>query len=249
MTTHRWDPAQYHTNAAFVPALGGAVLELLAPAAGERILDLGCGDGVLTGRLVAAGAHVVAVDSSAEMIAAANARGIEARVVDARELPYEREFDAVFSNAALHWIQPPDQVVAGIARALRGGGRFVAEFGGFGNVAAIVSTLGAAVAFRCGTLPPMPWYFPTPAQYADLLVAGGFRVEQIESIARPTLLPTGMRGWLETFAQPYAERIEPAQRGAMLDEVVQLLEPSLRSADGAWYADYVRLRFRAIAGS
>ena len=126
-----WDPQSYANHAAFVPALGGAAFDLLAPQAGERILDLGCGDGVLTARLVAAGARVVGVDADAAMVAAAKDKGLDARRIDGRALPFDAEFDAVFSNAALHWMGNPAPVTAGVFRALKPGGRYVGEFGGF----------------------------------------------------------------------------------------------------------------------
>src|SRR3974377_346697 len=138
MSTQIWNASRYAANAAFVPALGQPVLELLQPRPGERILDLGCGDGVLTEKLVVSGAHVVGVDSSADMVAAAHKRGIDARVMDATELSFDQKFDAVFSNAVLHWIKhDPDAAIASAYRALRRSGRFVGEMGGHGCVAAI----------------------------------------------------------------------------------------------------------------
>src|SRR6202162_1152516 len=136
-----WDPERYARNARFVAELGAPVAELLAPQAGERILDLGCGDGVLTAKLVAMGCHVIAVDASSAQIAAAQKLGVEARVVDAERLNFEAEFDAVFSNAALHWMRNPDSVIDGVWRALLPGGRFVAEMGGHGCVEKIKSAL------------------------------------------------------------------------------------------------------------
>ncbi len=143
------------------------MLELLDPKPGERILDLGCGDGVLTEKIVAAGAAVVGVDASAEMIDAARRRGLDARVGDGAQLGFAREFDAVFSNAALHWMKrDPDAVIAGVARALKPGGRFAGELGGHGCVAAITVALFAVLARRgaSGSL-ESPWYFPTVADY------------------------------------------------------------------------------------
>ena len=137
-----WNPDQYARNAGFVPALGLPVVELLDPQPGERILDLGCGDGVLTEKLASLGCQVVGVDSSAAQVAAAQARGLDARVVDAHELPFEAEFDAVFSNAALHWMRQPEAVIAGVWRALEPGGRFVGELGGAGNIAPVLDGAG-----------------------------------------------------------------------------------------------------------
>src|SRR5580698_543657 len=125
-----WDPATYARNARFVSDLGSPVVELLAPKPGERILDLACGDGVLTKKLSDLGCEVVAVDSSTPQVEAARRLGLNAHVMKAEELPYREEFDAIFSNAALHWIKQADAVIAGVYRSLRPGGRFVAECGG-----------------------------------------------------------------------------------------------------------------------
>lgn len=246
MPPQSWDPKRYIHNAAFVPELGRPVLEWLAPRAGERILDLGCGDGTLTAELVAAGCEVVGVDSSPEQVAAARARGLDARVADATRLTFEAEFDAVFSNAVLHWITTPDDVIAGVARALRPGGRCVGEFGGAGNVAQIEAALAAALARR-GIEPRAvnPWYFPTPEEYGARLTARGFHVERIELIPRPTPVPTGIRGWLETFGGPFTSAVAAAEREEFVAEVERAVEPALRQPDGTWIVDYVRLRFAA----
>src|SRR5690349_15390007 len=140
----RWDPQRYQENAGFVAVLGAPLLDMLAPKAGERILDLGCGDGALTEK-IAAIATVVAVDASADQIKAARARGLDAHVADGTKLAFKSGFDAVFSNAALHWMRDPDAVIAGVWRALRPGGRFVAECGGAGNVEQIMRALVAAL--------------------------------------------------------------------------------------------------------
>ncbi len=214
------------------------------------MLDLGCGDGALTERLVAHGCEVVGEDAGEDMVRAAKARGLDARVADGHALAFDREFDAVFSNAALHWMRRnPDAVVAGVARALRPGGRFVGEFGGHGNVAAVVTALLAVLARRgVDGRAAHPWYFPTPDSYRARLEAHGFRVEAIELIPRPTPLPTGMEGWLETFAAPFLRALPEAERAAAAGEAVGLLAPSLRDERGGWTADYVRLRFRAVLG-
>src|SRR5262245_55117120 len=148
MTTQTWHPDRYIRNAGFVAQLGLPVVELLDPQPGERILDLGCGDGWLTEKLVDVGCQVVGVDSSAEQIAAARERGLEAYVIDVRQLTFEAEFDAVFSNATLHWIKQPELVITGAWRALKPGGRFVGEFGGYGNVARIATALHQGLAQR-----------------------------------------------------------------------------------------------------
>jgi trans-aconitate methyltransferase len=246
----RWNPDAYAHNARFVSDLGVGVLELLQARRGERVLDLGCGDGALTIKLAAYEAEVVGVDGSPELVAAARMRGIDARVMDARNLSFHAEFDAVFSNAVLHWVREADEVIIGVRDALKPGGRFVAEFGGHANIAAIHTALIAVLNGKgCDGAARSPWYFPTAEEYGSKLEAHGFTVEKIAIIPRPTRLPTGMRAWLETFANPFFEGIEDADRAALLDEVTALLSPSLCDANGQWIADYVRLRFAATACS
>ena len=243
-----WQAERYARNARFVADLGQPLVELLAPQPGERILDLGCGDGALTKKLAELGCDVIGVDAGPDMIRAARELGLDARVVDGHELSFEREFDAVFSNAALHWMKSdPDAVVAGVARALKVGGRFVGEMGGHGNVVAIVTALLAVLARRgLDGMRAHPWYFPTPAAYRKRLEAHGFRVEAIDLIPRPTPLPTGMSAWLDTFAEPLLKLLPEGERAAAKEEAVGLLAPSLRDEAGNWTADYVRLRFRAV---
>jgi len=242
----RWDPARYQRNAGFVATLGEAVLDWLAPQPGERILDLGCGDGALTEKLVAAGCTVVGVDNSAEQVAAARARGLDAHVIDGAQLRFRREFDAVFSNAALHWMTKPDAVIAGVARALRPGGRFVGEFGGRGNVETIVTALtNALAAHGVDAARWHPWYFPDEAEYATRLEAGGFAVDRIERFVRPTALPGPLGDWLDTFAESFLAAVPEAERSALKREIADATAPKLRDSQGIWRVDYVRLRFAA----
>lgn len=248
MSTQTWNASLYAANAAFVPALGQPVLDLLQPQPGERILDLGCGDGVLTERLALTGAAVVGLDSSPNMVAAACERGVDARVMDATRLTFDQEFDAVFSNAVLHWIKDdPDAAIASAYRALRRPGRFVGEMGGHGCVAAINLALifglekrGIKNAASCS-----PWYFPTVDDYTARLERAGFIAESVQLIPRPTPLPAGMRGWLETFANPLCAALPEGQRGDYLDEATEMLRPVLCDERGRWTADYMRLRFIA----
>src|SRR5262245_36214937 len=241
-----WDPDRYARNARFVADLGMPVVELLAPRPGERILDLGCGDGVLTEKLVAMGCQVVGVDSSVEFIKAAKARGLDAYVMDGQRLTFANEFDAVFSNAALHWMKRADDVIAGVWRSLRPGGRFVGECGGHGCVATIVHALERSLADRgIDARAVNPWYFPTTEDYEGRLRAAGFVVRSIALIPRPTPLPGDVSGWLETFAESFTHALAPPQRPALLEEVKERLRPDLCDAEGNWTADYVRLRFAA----
>jgi len=241
-----WQAERYAANARFVAELGGPVVALLDPRPGEHILDLGCGDGALTERLAAAGCRVVGVDSAGAMVAAARARGLDARLMDGEALAFEGEFDAVFSNAALHWMRRPAAVIAGVRRALRPGGRFVGEFGGHGNVAAVTVALIAVLERRgIDGRVAIPWYFPTPDAYRGELEAGGFSVPTIDLVPRPTPLPTDMAAWLDTFAEGVLARLPPAERAAARAEVVELLRPCLCDEQGRWTVDYVRLRFAA----
>jgi SAM-dependent methyltransferase len=246
LSKQHWSAARYAATAHFVPAYGAPVVELLAPQPGERILDLGCGDGVLTEKIAAAGSQVVAVDAAPDMVAAAKARGLDARVVPGQSLAFEREFDAVFSNAALHWMHPPEVVLAGVARALKPGGRFVAEMGGHNNTAAIQTAFRAVLARRgIESLKLSPWYFPSAGAYRVRLEAAGFQVEEIAIIPRPTPLEAGFSGWLDTFADDFLNPLPPDDRIAAKQEIIDLLQPILMDETGLWIADYVRLRFKA----
>ena len=246
MPEQRWDPATYAQHARFVSDLGAGVVDLLAPRPGERILDLGCGDGALTERIAAAGARVVAVDASPEQVVAARARGLDARVGRGEALSFGEEFDAVFSNAALHWMPDPDAVIAGVRRALRPGGRFVAEMGGAGNVAAIRGALADALARRgldggaADTL-----FQPTAEEYRARLDAGGLVVRSIVLFPRPTPLPGDLGRWIETLAQAFLAQVPAPERPALIAEVEAALRPRLFDRGRGWVADYVRLRFAA----
>ena len=182
------------------------------------------------------------------MVNAARGRGVDARVMDGGSLDFNSEFDAVFSNAAMHWMKrDPDAVISGIHRALKPGGRFAAEMGGHGCVAAITVALCATLQERGVPNPAglIPWYFPTADEYSARLERAGFYVESIALIPRPTQLPTGMRGWLDTFAIPFAKSLPENERDDFLNEATEKLRPVLCDARGRWTADYVRLRFLA----
>ncbi len=241
-----WNPAEYARHGRFVADLAEGVFALLGPKAGEKILDLGCGDGALTERIVEAGADVVAVDSSAEMIEAARLRGLNAHVVNGDALPFSAEFDAVFSNAALHWMLDQGAVLAGVRRALVPGGRFAAEMGGHGNIAAIrVALRAASVPYGIDSESAGSNVFYSPEEYAALLEGLGFSVEQMQLVPRPTLLPGGIGAWIQTFRRGLLDQIPPAARDNLIEEVTSLLQPILADRAGRWHADYVRLRFLA----
>jgi trans-aconitate methyltransferase len=245
--TQTWNPDVYAKNARFVSELGQPVVELLAPQPAERILDLGCGDGALTRTLVDLGCEVTGIDASAAQVAAARALGLDVLVADGHALDFHGEFDAVFSNAALHWMRDAPRVLAGVYRALRPGGRFVAECGGDGCVASIHRALIEGLDARSHDgRAASPWYFPTPDDYREKLITAGFVVRYIALIPRPTPLPGGILGWLETFAESFTRVLPAAERGAYLQGVRARLQPVLCDASGAWTADYVRLRFAAM---
>ena len=242
----KWDPEQYEREGGFVADYGRGVAGMLDPQPGERILDLGCGDGRLSEFLAGSGCRLVAVDSSAEQVCAARGRGLDARLIDAARLRFGEEFDAVFSNAALHWIRPPEAVARGVFAALRPGGRFVGEMGGRGNIDAIRGALAATLPAHGLDFDNLdPWYFPGEKQYSALLQAAGFSVDRIELFDRPTPLPGGIAGWLSTFTRGFLEQVREAEREGFLARLAASLEPALRRDDGEWFVDYVRLRFAA----
>jgi trans-aconitate methyltransferase len=241
-----WNADAYAAHGRFVADLGARILDWLHPEPGEEILDLGCGDGALTEQIARCGAHVCGVDASAQMVTAARERGLQAEVMDATQMPFERRFDAVFSNAALHWIHNQPAVLQGVAKALKPAGRFVAEMGGHGNIAAIRVAFHAALThYKLTDLMAEDNYFPTVAEYRRLLEAQGFTVEAIELVPRPTPLASGMRAWLQVFRRGILDAIPSDVREAVLNETLAHLEPALCDGDGNWTADYVRLRFRA----
>lgn len=244
--TTTWHPASYATNARFVSDLGEPLLALLDGKVGEIVLDLGYGDGALTEKIVAAGCKVYGCDASLAQLQAARHHGAQVFVMDGQQLGLKRRLDAVFTNAALHWMKQAENVVEGVAAALKPGGRFVGEFGGKGNVETIRQALHGALRKR-GIDPWSvdPWYYAGAPEYTELLTRHNFTVDYIELIPRPTKLPGDILGWLEVFAQPFSKAVPESQRKEVLDEVRKKLQPKLQKPDGSWYADYIRLRFKA----
>ncbi len=249
-----WNPADYDKNARFVSTYGNAVVDLLVEQFGGSLqgkvgIDLGCGDGVLTLRLQELGADVLGLDASPSMVEKTRGLGVRAEVADGHHFTVDSPVDFVFSNATLHWLKRPDEVLDSVARALKPGGVFVAEFGGLGNVAAIMTAIHAELD-RAGlpSLERCPWYFPAPGVYQKRLERAGFTLQQMIHFPRPTPLPTGMRGWLETFAVPYLGDQPKETQDQLLDRITDLLAPALRDEEGQWIADYVRLRFVAVRG-
>ncbi|WP_244462591.1 class I SAM-dependent methyltransferase [Methyloceanibacter caenitepidi] len=245
----RWSASDFAKNGQFIQDMAGPIFALLAPKPGERILDLGCGDGTLTAEIEAAGADVIGLDVSAELLAVARMKGLSVKRADAHDLDYVQEFDAVFSNAALHWMQDPALVIDGVARALRPGGRFVGELGGHGNIAAIATALRAVVKARGGDpAQAVPWYFPTMEEFGALLSGHGFVVREMALVPRSTPLKGDMHGWLGTFCRFFFDRFEEPERSHVLEEALDLLRPSLCDTQGRWTVNHIRLRFSAERG-
>ncbi len=243
-----WNAADYQQHAGFVPALGAAALELLAPQPGERILDLGCGDGALTARIAEAGAEVLGLDPDPSMRAAALARGLRVEAGDGQRLAFEGAFDAVFSNAALHWMPDQEAVARGVFRALRPGGRYVGECGGFLNIAAIRAGVRAVLlarGFDAAALGRQA--YQTAEAFVARHEAAGFTAIEARLIPRPTPLPSGIRGWLATFRAGFlaAAGVPPEAEEAVVAEIEAVLAPILTDETGRWIADYVRLRWQA----
>lgn len=247
MSNQNWDPGAYAKNAAFVPALGKPVIDLLEPKIGEKILDLGCGTGAMARELIDAGFDVVGVDASEEMVSAARANGVDAKVEDATALERDGEFDAIFSNAVLHWIADQYAVVRGVWRALKPGGRFAAECGGEGCNRIIREGIKSAAAKRDIDYRRLnPWTFPEVGMYTKILETQGFAVKYIARIDRPTHLPNGLSSWLETFARAFTVGMTDEEKAGFFEDVEKYCRPRLCDEERGWTADYVRLRFLAV---
>jgi len=249
--TSQWSANEYARTASFVPELGADALKLLDPQPGELILDVGCGDGVLTAQIIDAGAQAIGLDASEEMVEAARARGIDAFVADAEALEMEGhsarfgQFDAVFSNAALHWMLDAEAVAAGVHASLKDGGRFVGEMGGAGNLAKIRQALRDELTARGHAVPDVdPAWYPDVETFMRVYCVAGFTEVRAELIDRPTPLPEGVAGWVKTFRAGLMDvAMVPEWEREDVAAAVEARLPELRQADGSWCADYVRLRF------
>lgn len=249
MSQNVWDAKLYDGRHSFVAKYGEELLELLAPKPGERILDLGCGTGDLTHKIADCGATVVGLDSSLDMIEAAHAKypTLEFVLCDATNFAFDEAFDAVFSNATLHWVKPPQHAVKCIARALKPRGRFVAEFGGAGNVANIADAIRDSRYAVTGEDHPHDWYFPSIGEYAPILEARGLEVQAAWLFDRPTPLEgaDGMRNWLNMFGGGMLRGLATD----VIDRVTAIAERTLMQTnyrDGQWFADYRRIRVVAV---
>ncbi|MBI2823535.1 MAG: methyltransferase domain-containing protein [Planctomycetia bacterium] len=243
-----WDPALYDARHSFVYKAAADMLGLLAPQRGERILDLGCGTGHLTAQIAAAGAEVIGLDLSEEMVREArrNFPQLAFQTADATDFSVSVPQDAVFSNAVLHWVHPPAAAARAIARALRPGGRFVAEFGGRGCIAKIIAAVNAALG--ASDAERRPWFFPSVGEYTALLEQQGFEIRFATLFDRPTPLEDGERGlrnWLAMFAGPYFAPLDEHRRESALTDVENRLRGELWQ-DGRWIADYRRIRVVAV---
>jgi len=249
--TNQWDAAQYDAKHAFVYEKAKGLVDLLAPVPGERILDLGCGTGALTAEIAARGADVLGIDRSTEMISQARKKfpALKFETLDARALPFHAEFDAVFSNAVLHWIPEADQVIAGVARSLRPGGRFVAEFGGKGNIERLVAGFHRAFSSLRIREPEgvSPWFYPSIAEYSGLLENHGLEVRTASLFDRPTVLEdgeSGLRNWIRQFRHTFLEKIGEPNAQHWIEEVERQCRSELFK-NGSWELDYRRLRIAA----
>jgi trans-aconitate methyltransferase len=248
--SNAWDASLYDQKHSFVFRAAEGLLELLDPKPGERILDLGCGTGHLTAKISERGATVVGLDHSPDMLAAARKAYPQLVWVarDAADFAFATPFDAVFSNAVLHWVPDAAGAARCIANALRPGGRFVAEFGGKGNIAYIADALKTAVTEVAGIAIEHSWYYPSVGEYASLLERHGLEVRMAQLFDRPTNLEdgeNGFRNWLTMFRAGLLDRVPELVRVAVLARAEEIARPAL-FRDGTWVADYRRLRVVAV---
>ncbi|NHN29195.1 class I SAM-dependent methyltransferase [Paenibacillus agricola] len=250
----QWNAGHYDSNIGYVSRLGKGVVELLAPQSHEKIVDLGCGTGDLAAIISQSGADCLGIDGSMEMINQAKAKypSLSFMVADAHTFRIEKRVDAVFSNAALHWMTEPERVIQSVRLALHDSGRFVAEFGGKGNIGAIYEAIAAVLqAYGMDAKARFPWYFPTISEYSSLLEKDGFEVRFMELYDRPTPLDggiAGLRNWLEAFAGMFFVGLDSNEKEEAYSRCEELLQKQLFDGE-RWIADYRRLRFSAVATS
>ena len=243
--SNQWNAKEYNKNADFVSKMALPVVELLAPKKDEKILDLGCGDGTLSLEIQKYGAEVIGVDLSADMVEKSQLKGVEASLMSATELTFSDAFDAVFSNAVLHWVDDASLAIANVNQALKINGRFVGEFGGYGNIESLQEAIQTVFERHreYGEF-QNPWYLPKKEEYAKLLQEGGFCVQYIEIIKRPT--PIGdIKEWLDIFANGIMQNVPTSKKESFKKEVESILKPKLFTPQDGWVLDYVRLRFKA----
>jgi trans-aconitate 2-methyltransferase len=251
MSQNAWDAALYDRQYGFVWQQALDLVTLLSPQSHERVLDLGCGTGHLTALIAESGAETVGIDASPAMIEQArlNFPTLQFQVADALDFEAHDRFDAVFTNATLHWILEPMRVVMRVHEALKAGGRFVGEFGGQGNLHRLLEGLRAAVDETGLSLPSLTsWYFPSVEEYRVLLERQGFRVVSATLFDRLTPLAGGEKGlqaWMGMFVKWLFQDLTIEQQGRVLSELERRLRPILYR-NGTWFADYRRLRFYAV---
>ena len=244
--SQHWEKEKYEKNARFVSDYGEELIEWLNPQKNEYILDLGCGDGVLTKKISEYGCKVLGLDGSQKFVEAAGKLGINAVQGDAQNMNFGNEFDAIFSNAALHWMTDYDGVLKSVSKALKKGGRFVVEMGCKGNVETIENAI-FEIAEKHNLKAKKCWFFPTPEEEKESLERYGLKVKRMTSFSRPTLLPTGIKGWLQTFSAPAFVNIPKEMQEKLIDEIAEKVENELeKNENGQILADYVRLRFEAV---
>ena len=244
--TQKWNSEKYTQDASFVSTLGMPVIELLSPKMDEKILDLGCGDGTLANKLTLFGCDVTGIDFSESMVNSARNKGVNAFCLSGEKLAFNQQFDAVFSNAALHWMTDYNAVLKGVHSSLTSNGRFVGEFGGFGNIASITKAIESVYQEtpELGVY-QSPWFFPSVNEYKNALEKQRFIVDYIKLIDRPTPLKSGIIEWLEIFADHAMSSMKDESKHYFLKNVEQLVKPHLYTKEKGWVADYVRLRFSA----
>jgi SAM-dependent methyltransferase len=246
MPTNNWNALLYDQKHSFVSEYGKSLIPLLEPQPNESILDLGCGTGHLTKTIAETSAHVVGIDSSASMIETARTTypDLEFLVADARNFSFPMPFDAIFSNAALHWIPEAEEVVRSIAAALKPGGRFVAEFGGKGNIATIISALQQSLREVANIEADFGWYYPSIGEYTSLLERYGLTVRLALLFDRPTKLEDGKKGlrnWLQMFRGNMLQNMPDETKSQVIERTEERAHDLLFKGDH-WIADYRRLR-------